>query len=151
MKPTKQAIDTFLAGKKIAIAGVSRNAKKFGYQAYLDMKSKGFEVYAVNPNTDVIDGQPCHRSLATLPPEVKHLLVVTPKPETLGVVQNAIGKGMDNIWIQQMSETPEAIEFAKGHPVNLVTNACILMHCSPVKGVHKFHRGLMKLFRLLPS
>jgi len=58
----------FRAQKRIAIAGVSRNAKAHSGNAIYDrLRSRGYEVFAVNPNADEIDGKPCFRSLAAIP------------------------------------------------------------------------------------
>jgi len=151
MKPTKTSIDNFLSSRKIAIAGVSRDSKKFGYQVFIHLKKKGFEVYPVNPGADTIAGTPCFRTVASLPLNVHHLLIITPKKQTRDVVAEAIAKGIDNIWIQQMSDSPESIELAMSHPINLVTKECILMHVDPVEGIHKFHRTIRRFFGLLPK
>jgi uncharacterized protein len=150
MKATKASINSFLSSRKIAIAGVSREPKKFGYQVFKQLKDKGFEVYPINPNADYIDGTPCFRSVSALPLSVHSLVILTPKKLTRDVVAEAITKGIDNIWIQQMSDTREAIELTKAHPVNLVTGECILMHTDPVQGIHKFHRNIKRFFGLYP-
>ena len=150
MKATKASIDSFLSSRRIAIAGVSREPKKFGYQIFKQLKEKGFEVYPINPNADYIDGTPCFRSVSALPLSVHSLVILTPKKLTRDVVAEAITKGIDNIWIQQMSETRAAIELTKAHPVNLVTRECILMHTDPVQGIHNFHRKIKRFFGLYP-
>jgi predicted CoA-binding protein len=151
MKATRASIEAFLSSPRIAIAGVSRDPKKFGYQVYKELKDKGLDVYPVNPETDTIQGTPCFRSVAVLPLNVHSLLIVTSKKKTREVVAAALAKGIDNIWIQQMSETPEALELAKSQPVNLVTGECILMHTDPVKGVHRFHRAIRTFFGRMPK
>ena len=151
MKATKTAINSFLSTRKIAIAGVSRDPKKFGHLVFRQLKEKGFEVFPINPDTDNIAGVPCFRSVSALPLSVHSLVIVTPKKNTKSVVADAMAKGIDNIWIQQMSDTPEAIELTKAHPVNLITRECILMHTDPVTGIHKFHRSIKKLFGLYPK
>jgi predicted CoA-binding protein len=55
------------------------------------------------------------------------LLIIIPKTETLGVVEEAVKKGIPNLWIEQMSEAPESIEYDISNKVNLVTGQCILM------------------------
>ncbi len=150
MKSTKASIDSFLSNHKIAIAGVSRDPRKFGYQVFKQLKEKGFEVFPVNPETDNIAGTPCFRSVSALPLSVHSLVIITPKKQTRDVVAEAMAKGIDNIWIQQMSDTPEAIELTKSHPVNLVVKECILMHTDPVTGIHKFHRNIKRFFGLYP-
>ena len=151
MKATKASIESFLSSGKIAIAGVSRNSTKFGYQVFKQLKEKGFEVYPINPNADYIDGTPCFRSVSSLPLNVHSLVIITPKKHTRDVVSDAITKGIDSIWIQQMSDTPEAIELTRSRPVNLITKECILMHTDPVTGIHKFHKSIKRLFGFYPK
>ena len=151
MKTSRKSIEQFLEGRKLAIAGVSRDPKKFGHVVYLDLKKKGFEIYPVNPETDTIEGQPCFQSVSSLPADVKHLLVITPKNNTLDVLKEAIGKDIDNIWIQQMSDTREALDYLKDKQVRLVSKQCILMWTEPVSGFHKFHKTLKKIFGSLPN
>ncbi len=150
MKATRASIDAFLAGRKVAVAGVSRDPKKFGHIVFRQLRERGFEVFPVNPGTDTIDGIPCFRSVSALPLNVHSLIILTPKKQTREVVAEALAKGIDNIWIQQMSDTPESLALARSQPVNLVAGECILMHIDPVTGIHKFHRALKKLFGLYP-
>ncbi len=151
MKATHASIGAFLAPKKVAVAGVSRDPKKFGHQVFVHLKERGFEVIPVNKNADDIDGTPCFRSVAALPADVSHLLILTPKKQTKEVLAEALSRGTGNIWIQQMSDTPEALCMAAASPANLVTGECILMHTEPVKGVHKFHRAVRRFFGAMPK
>ena len=144
-------IEKFLAPKKMAVAGVSRNPKKFGYIAFKELAERGFDLYPVHPEADEILGVKCYHSVASLPDGVTHLLSMVPKPETESVVSEALSRGIGNIWIQQMSETPEAVELAKEKKAGLVIRTCILMHAGPVKGIHWFHRGMLKMFGMLPK
>ena len=151
MKPTKKLIQAFFEPKKIAIAGVSRDSKKFSTVVFHELKKRGFDVYPVNPNVDSILGVTCYRSVSALPADVSSLLIVTPKPHTLDLLKEAVSKGFRNIWIQQMSETHETIAFVKSRDINLIMKQCILMHAEPVKGFHKFHRTINRIFGLLPN
>jgi uncharacterized protein len=150
-KSFNTTIETFLAPRKFALAGVSRNPKKFGFMAFKDLKEKGFEIYPVHPDADEINGVKCYRSVSDLPADVRHLVSMVPKDQTFDTVNKALERGIRNIWIQQMSETQEAIDLALEKNAGLVMKTCILMHASPVKGGHLFHRGLMKIFGLLPK
>jgi predicted CoA-binding protein len=151
MKPTRKAISDFLSSRKLAVAGVSRDPKKFGYEVFKSLREKGFEVFPVNPDADLIDGTPCFKDIASLPVNIHNLLIVTKKSVTEELVRQALTKGIDHIWIQQGSSTPQAIALTKAHKVNLVTGQCIFMHTEPVTGVHKFHRTIRKLFGLMPK
>jgi uncharacterized protein len=151
MKVTKATITSFLEYPKIAIAGVSRDKKKFGFAVFTKLKQIGFDVYLVNPNTDLLHGEPCYRNIDILPADIGGLLVLTPKAETTAIVEAGIKKGIHNIWIQQMSETHEAIKLAESNKVSLITGQCILMFAEPVEGIHKFHRIIKRFFGRLPK
>jgi uncharacterized protein len=151
MKATRATIESFLSSKKIAIAGVSRDSKKFGYTVFKELSLKGFDVYPINPNASSLGGTPCFQSIAALPSDVRNLLILTPRDQTAGLIREAVSNGISGIWVQQMSETPEAIQFAEENKVNLISKECILMWAAPVKSFHKFHRNLKKLFGMLPK
>lgn len=144
-------IEKFLEPKKLALAGASRNPKKFGGAVLKELTEKGFEVYPINPNATEIQGIKCYASVADIPSDVKNLLVITPKKETAAVAEQAIQKGMERIWIQQMSETPEAVNAIDEAGIPLITKKCILMFAGPVEGPHKFHRFLIKLIGRYPK
>jgi uncharacterized protein len=148
---SKKDIENFLEPKKLAIAGVSRNPKKFGYSVYHELKKSGYTVYPINPNTDEIEGEKCYAAVSDLPGDVKHLLIVTPKKDTDTVLREAINKGITRIWVQQMSETAETIRIAEEFHVEMITNKCIFMFAEPVAGFHKFHKTLVRIFGRLPK
>lgn len=147
---TKRQIDQFLSSEPIAMAGVSRNPKKFGRVAYEELSRKGMKLIPVNPNIESINGTACYSDINQLPGEIESLLIMTKKDQTAKVVQDALTKGIRNIWIQQSSDTPEAMALLKGKDVNVITKQCILMHYHP-DSFHKFHRNLKRFFGGLPK
>jgi predicted CoA-binding protein len=151
MKVTKELIDKFLKDKRIAIAGVSRNPKKFGYLVFKELKSKGYNVLPVNPNTDILDDVKCFHHIEDLPSDVNSLLILTPKSNTDLILRTAINKGIKYIWVQQMSETQETIKIAEEYQKEIIHHKCIFMFTEPVAGLHKFHRTLVKIFGGMPN
>ncbi len=151
MKTSRKSIETFLEPRKMAITGVSRDPKKFGNQVYTTLKKKGYEVYPVNPMATEINGERCYQNLSEIPSHVSNLLILSSREKTVPIIKDAITRGMNNIWIQHKSESPEAIEVANSGNVNLVFGECILMFAETVEGFHKFHRGVKKFFGALPK
>lgn len=145
------SIQEFLKPKELAVCGVSRNKKKFGRVIYDTLKERGFKLYAINPHMTEIDGEPCYSDVSQLPGNIKNLLIATPSSQTEEIVSKAISKGINNIWIQQMSESPAAINLAEKNGINLIKKECILKFAEPVSSVHKFHRFLSKLFGTYPK
>jgi predicted CoA-binding protein len=147
---TKKEIEIFFEPRKLAIVGVSRDAKKFGHTVYKDLKAKGYSVCAVNPLADKIDGDICYKSVKELPDDIKSVLILTPKHETDSVLREVINRGIINIWVQQMSETEQTIKIAEEYQKEIIHKKCIYMFAEPVTGIHKFHRAILKLFGMLP-
>lgn len=148
---TLNEIQKFLEPKKMAIAGASRDPKKFGGAVFKELKSKGFDLYPVNPNADEIQGVKCYKTVDELPIDVTHLYIVTPKTETQLIVDAALKKGIKMIWIQQKSETPDVVKAVEEAGIPLIYKKCIFMFADPVGGPHAFHRFFTKLFGGYPK
>jgi uncharacterized protein len=147
---TLKQINQFLDNQPIAMVGVSRNPKKFGYAAFRELKEKGMKIIPVNPEADEIMGEKSYRNVTALPDDVRGIIVITKKDKTASVVQEAMAKGIKEIWIQQMADTKEALSVLKDSDINYITGECILMHYKP-HSIHKFHANLKKFFRMFPK
>ena len=143
-------IENFIASEPVAIVGVSRNPKKFGYSAFKELKEKGLKVIPVNPSADEILGLKSYPNVTAIPSEVRGIIILTKKEETAQIVREARAKGIKNIWIQQYSDSKEAIKELEGSDINYITGECILMYYKP-HSIHKFHRALKKLFGGYPK
>lgn len=148
---TLNKIQKFLEPKKMAVAGVSRDPKKFGGAVFKELREKGFELYPVNPNAGEVQGVKCYSSVDELPDGVTRLFIVTPKKQTPEVAAAAVRKGLEMVWIQQKSDTPEAIKTLEDAGIPFVHKKCIMMFSEPVKGPHNFHRFLVKTFGGYPK
>lgn len=148
---SKQRIDHFLDCQSMAIVGASRNEKSFSAQVAKHLNELGYNLWYVNPAFEPQEAKDRRLSaVALLPDHVKHLLVLTPKKQTQSVVQQAIDKGIRDLWIQQQSETPEALKLSQENNLNTVHHQCIFMFTEPT-GIHKFHHRVKKFFGTLPK
>ena len=132
------------------MVGVSRNPKKFGYAAFKELKEKGLKIIPVNPEADQILGEKCFQNVGKLPADVKSILIMTKKEKTAAVVREAKEKGIKQIWIQQSSDSKEALDELKGSDISYITGQCILMHYKP-HSIHKFHGSIKKFFGSFPK
>lgn len=135
----------FLNTREIALAGASRDPKKFGNVVMKTLQSKGFKIYPLNPKTDIIDSEICYSSVKDLPENVKNLLIVLNPAETEKVIQEAVDKGINDIWIQQGSENEQVLKIAREANIRLISGKCVLMYANPT-GFHKFHMRINKFF-----
>ena len=147
---TLKQINEFMASEPIALAGVSRNPKKFGFAVFRELKEKGMNIIPVNPHADEIHGVKVYPDIKGLPPDTKGLIIMTQKSQTAAIAREAREKGIKQIWIQQKCESQEALKELEGSDVNFITGQCILMHYKP-HSIHKFHGALNKFFRQFPK
>ena len=143
-------IEEFIASEPIALVGVSRNPKKFGYAAFKELKEKGLKIVPVNSSATEILGEKVYPNVNSLPAEVRGIIIMTRKEQTAEVVKEAKAKGIKNIWIQQMADSKDALKELEGSDINYITGECILMHYKP-HSFHKFHRAINKFFGKFPK
>jgi hypothetical protein len=130
---------------------VSRNKNKFGNAVYQNLKKKGIKVLPVKPHLTHFDGDKCYSSIETLPPDVKALFVNTPPEKTLKIVESALNKGMQHLWLQQGSTDDKVIDYLQGKNINYISDRCIMMFAEPVGSFHRFHRFLSKITGNFPQ
>ena len=62
MQKIKDAASVFLANKRVAVTGPSRHAKDHGSNVvHKRLRDRSYEVYAVNPNADEVEGDRCYQ------------------------------------------------------------------------------------------
>jgi len=113
--------------KKIwAVVGANQDSEKFGNRIYHKLKTRGYEVYAVNPMYDDIDGNKCYKDLSSLPvvPEVIDM-VVSPK-RGKAVIEEAAKLGISYIWLQPGTHDAELLKQINGLGLQSV-QACVLV------------------------
>lgn len=121
-------IERFLAAKAFAVGGASKDPQKFGNKVLRCYIQNAKKVYPINPNEKMIENVPCVSKIADLPPEVESLSIVTPPPITEKLVEQAITKGIKNIWMQPGAESELAIQNCKMHHINVIAGGpCILV------------------------
>lgn len=146
-----QQISDFFSEKRVAVIGAPRNPKKFGGQICKELKDRGFDLFPVNPATDELYGDKCYRSIKDLPRDIKRALVVTPSSASATVLKELLDSQVEHIWIQQASDSPEALQLAQESKKNIIFKECIMMFAEPVKSIHSFHRFFVKLFGAYPK
>ncbi len=151
MGATRQSIERFVSGRTLALVGVSAAGMGFGNAAYTELKRRGYRVFPVHPTAVVIQGDTCWHALVELPEPVERLLVCV-EPDRAGtVVREAASAGVRQIWFQQGSASPAALEACAQLGVEAVHGQCILMFAEPVDSIHRFHRFVWKLVGKIPG
>lgn len=145
------SIQTFLKLKNIAVVGVSRSAKGFGVAVYNHLKANDYTVFAVNRKGGFSANTKLYESLFKIEHQIDGIVTIVPPGETEIIVQQAKDLGINNIWMQQGSDSKNALEFCELNKINYVANECILMFAEPVTSIHKIHRWVNKITGKYPN
>lgn len=158
MPPTlAEKVEDFLSHDRIAVAGVSRDGKATGNAIYKRFKERGYEVFAVNPNADEIDGVPCYRSVKAIPGGVDGVIAVTKPEATEQVVHDCAEAGVKRVWMHHgihgggTSVSQPAVDFCKQHNITVIAGACPLMFGKPSDGFHRLFKRWVQLTGRLPA
>jgi predicted CoA-binding protein len=82
MQTMKQAAAQFLAGRRVAVTGVSRKPQGHGSNAvYQRLRQRGYQVFAVNPSASEVEGDRCCPDLKSVPGGVDWVMIGT-RPQT---------------------------------------------------------------------
>jgi predicted CoA-binding protein len=147
---SRAVVEEFLAQRTLAVVGASRDEKKFGNKVYKDLIRKGYNTYPVNPNAEEIEGQPCYPDLAALPEAVDGVVFVVPPAQTERVVREVAKLGISRVWMQQGSESEDAIRWCEENGISVVAGECILMFAEPAEFYHRAHRWVWGVLGKLP-
>jgi predicted CoA-binding protein len=133
MQTIDQRIAEFLAAPAFGVAGASKNRDKYGNKVLRCYQQNGRKVIPVNPVETEIEGVACVKAVSDLPAEVLSLSVITPPPVTDKVVEQAIARGIRNIWMQPGAQSSAAIAACERAGLNVIADgSCVLV----VMGYH---------------
>jgi uncharacterized protein len=139
----KELIKEFITQKNYAVIGYSSNHNKFGNSIYKELKTKGYNVYPVNPNFNSISEE-CYRKIADIPQKIDAAIIATKNTEP--ALNDVLKAGIKNVWLQKGTESKEALDFCRENNINVISKRCILMYIEPVTSIHKFHRKIFDFF-----
>lgn len=145
----------FLAQRRIAVAGASRKGDTAGNVVYKKLRDAGYEVFPVNPNADVVEGDPCYADLRSIPGGVDAVVVATHPKDSADVVRECVSLGITRVWIHRAfgagSVSDEAVRAAKEAGIPLIPGACPMMYCEPVDMGHKCIKWVLGITGKLPK
>lgn len=155
MVTAKQAIDDFLAQPRIAVAGVSRTPTGHGGNVvYKRLKERGYQVFAVNPNTDVIEGDPCYRDLRSIPGGVDAVVIATAPSAAEAVAKECKELGITRVWMHRSfgagSVSTAAHEYCRANGIASIAGGCPLMYGQTSDGGHRMMRWWLGILGKLP-
>ena len=134
MATIDEQIETFLTAPSFGVIGASIKREKYGNKVLRCYQQNQRSVIPVNPVEQKIEGETCAASVNDLPAETVSISVITPPKVTEQVIEQAIAKGIKNIWMQPGAESPAAVAACEAAGINVIADgSCLLV----VLGYHE--------------
>ena len=141
MTRTPDSIAAFLQGRRLAVAGVSRDPAQPANAIFRRLKASGYDVFPVNPKAAGVEGVACYRDLARVPAPIDGVMIATAPEASMEVVRQCADLGIPRVWfhrsIGQGSVSEAAVKECAARGIEAIVGGCPLMFCEPVDLGHK--------------
>jgi predicted CoA-binding protein len=128
MHDSQDPIERFLISPAYGVVGASPRRHKYGNKVLRCYQQNGRRAIPVNPREPVIEGAACVANVLDLPDDVKSISVITPPAVTERVVEEAIRKGIEHIWMQPGAESDRAVAACEAAGINVIADgSCVLV------------------------
>jgi predicted CoA-binding protein len=148
-----ETINDFLAQKRIAMVGISRNPRDFSMMLFKELVKRGYDVIPVNPRMAEVEGRRCFARLQQIQPAVDGALLMTSPGVTETVVKDCAEAGIKRVWMYRAGGTGavsmQAIAFCQEHGIQVVPGECPYMFL-PHAGLHRVHGFIRRISRSYP-
>ena len=149
-----ETIEDFLAEKRIAMVGISRDPANFSVKLFEELCRRGYDVVPVNPNTAEVGGRRCFARLQDVQPPVEGVLMMTSPAVTETVVRDCAEVGIRKVWMYRAggkgAVSRKAVAFCEERGMQVVPGECPFMFLPGAAGVHRFHGLIRKITGLYP-
>ncbi len=156
MTAIKDAASEFLAHKRVAVTGVSREPKGHGANVvYKRLLERGYEVFAVNPNADEVEGDPCYHDLRTIPGGVEAVVIGTRPEFAEQTMHECVELGIKHVWMHRGpgagSVSKTAAEYGREQGIAVIDGGCPCMFEPTADVGHKAMRFVFSLSGNVPK
>ena len=149
MPTMKDAATTFLASKRIAVTGVSRSPKDHGANTvYKRLRDRGYEVFAINPNADQVEGDRAYHDLSSVPGAVEAVVIGTAPDKADDTMHQCADLGIKQVWMHRAfgdgSVSPSATAYGREHGITVIDGGCPCMFDPTADFGHKVMRVMLR-------
>jgi uncharacterized protein len=152
----KEAATEFLNQKRIAVTGVSRTPGKHGSNVvYKRLRERGYDVFAVNPNADTVEGDSAYHDLHSIPGSVEAVIIGTRPDRADETIRECAELGIKHVWMHRGpgggSVSASATAYGRDHDITVIDGGCPCMFGPTADRGHKAMRVLFTLTGNVPK
>lgn len=155
-RPISEAASDFLANKRIAVTGVSRHPEDHGSNnVYKRLRERGYEVFAVNPKAERVEGDKSYPDLKSIPAGVGAVVIGTSPEHAEATVRECVELGIKYVWMHRGpgagSVSSTAAAYGRDHGISVIPGGCPLMFQPVSDGGHRAMRFVFSLTGAVPK
>jgi uncharacterized protein len=156
MATIKEAASEFLAHRRVAVTGVSREPKDHGGNiVYRRLRERGYDVFAVNPNAGSVEGDRAYHDLRSIPGGVEAVVIGTRPERADETMRECAELGIKHVWMHRGpgagSVSATATEFGRAHGIRVIDGGCPCMFGPTSDFGHKAMRRVLTLVGNVPK
>jgi predicted CoA-binding protein len=119
--------DMLVDAKTIAVIGLSADESKPSHYVSAYMQQQGYTIFPVNPAVTEVLGERSYPSLTALPVKPDIVNVFRLPGAIPAIVEEMIGLGLADLWVQQGIVNLEAATRAEQAGIHVVMDRCIMV------------------------
>ena len=145
MPSIDEAASAFLANKRVAVTGVSRRPKQHGSNTvYKRLRERGYDVFAVNPNAERVEGDRAYPDLRSIPGGVGAVVIGTRPERADETMRECAELGIGHVWMHRSygagSVSGSATAYGREHGITVIDGGCPCMFEPTADFGHKVMR-----------
>jgi predicted CoA-binding protein len=148
MAKVPEPVTEFLRGKRIAVAGVSRETAQAANAVFRKLRDSGYETFPINPNAAEIEGVKCYPDLGSIPGPIDGIVIATHPDVAIEMVRQCSEHGVRRVWFHRSfgdgSVSEAAVRECETRGLQCIVGGCPLMYCEPVDFGHRCMRWWLR-------
>jgi uncharacterized protein len=150
MTKIKDAASEFLEHRRVAVTGVSREPKNHGSNVVFNrLRDRGYEVFAVNPNAEQVEGAPAYHDLRSIPGGVEAVVIGTKPERAEETMRECAELGIQHVWMHRGpgagSVSEAAADYGRQHGISVIDGGCPCIFGPTADPGHKAMRVVLTL------
>ena len=142
MTTIPDSVAAFLRGRRIAVAGVSRQPGQAANAIFGKLRRAGYDVFPINPNATRVEDVACHGDVAAIPGRPVDGVVIATAPDVaIRIVEQCRDHGVPRVWLHRSfgdgSVSQDAVRACQAYGIDCIVGGCPLMFCEPVDLAHR--------------
>ncbi|HZO96621.1 MAG TPA: CoA-binding protein [Gaiellaceae bacterium] len=149
------AASEFLRHRRVAVTGVSRTPGSHGSNVvYRRLRERGYEVFAVNPNADQVEGDRAFHDLRSIPGGVEAVVIGTRPELAEETMRECAELGIEHVWMHRGpgagSVSEAAAAYGRERGIAVIDGGCPCMFGPTADLGHRTMRFVLTLTGNVP-